>query len=1612
MIKNNFRQILIAVLLFCFSIFQSEAQGPISPEVTGFEPVDVTDVVNLQSGDFTYVIPLLNVPNPEGGYPIGLSYHAGIGVEQEASWVGLGWNVNPGVINRNINGYPDDWKEAEVLDLIYSDLGTQEIFSVGVSKRFGISNISASYSWVNGKGFGGTVGLNLAKGVMETEIGFGGNKTRSMSLLGGAYSIRNGVSSVGLRFGPVNFSVSEEGDFSFSASTKAVGISFGSKGGGVSVLGASFEKSSNLSNEVSSRGWKATLPIPLFSNLTFDLGYSRDKYWVFDTKDSYINGGLYFNSDLTVDQNNKVYVNQSMDVKKLGNELSNGALLPNYDNYNVSAQGLMTTIKPMVFEFGTLVGQTSSRKEELFQGTSRSFNSLEYRQKEVFDNSKDNSSVHFYDINSLTSYLSFTTRELNNNDLLTNMNSLTDVEISSSLESVFEGKSFYNTRTKRKGSENFIESYTNEEINNGLLNFIEAENFQRSNTNELKKSIGAFKITVSDGKTYHYSLPVYNYEVVSKSYDKEKGENKSVFKKYQLSPYASHWLLTAITGPDYVDTNEDGILNESDYGYWVKFNYGKWTDGYVWEKEPVETTAEVEEKLRKSVFEAFGVKELYYLNKVTTRTHSAIFLKSERRDNIGASESYKRNYEDVEKDLLFNNKKYATGVRFQDINFVEDIKLSKKKSLKLDKIILVKNENLSSFNLNYSNQPDENLSNDYIKISSTGRMYDALGRDLGRKNHTFKNREFNNGHYTNNVFLSKNYSDTALERVSIKSIDFEFSYDLSKKGTDNEGKLTLTNVHPKGKGLSGLLPSYDFEYNLPNHLYNKDNFDDWGYDKNNPSAWSLNKITTPIGSSIEIEYEKDDFSKTLFKKNIEEISPEIESINDESGAFVFKFKVLWNHPCYSIKESFSCIEINNSYDLEFVLPGPIPSGGSREKIILRGEVIRVDEDGYVIKFQQNLPNGFKGDLKRLPLRERGKVNFLIEDCINNQLIGKCQDSQGGIRVSEIRLKDQTKEYKTNYYYNVPNSDESSGVTLYSPYLTVPENLKKIIPKTGVNYEYVKVVNNNYISELYKYNVPKDIQGNTRLESQTNVIIDGFLHAETNSLNKTNVTIEEDRESHSLVKSDLKYNNIVIKNNFQYLGSINEIISFNKEGQITSSRKFNYDFSFNNKQGKISESFVTYQVDRELKEDDRFNTKRLKKEYFVNVITDEQFPLLLESIEETSSGFSITKYFDKYDFITGEVLETRTYLSDGRGLKTKIIPAFNKYSVMGSKVDDIDNKNMLLQSAGEISYLLKNGVWKEIGASVTTWRNNWVYLFDNNNSETSNDVWRKHKTYTWNGDLASDNTYANFVEFDYNTTATNLNWRKISETTKYNQFSQPLEVKDINNNYASTKMGDNYTKVMATSNAAYEDMYYNGAEYTEEGSHQYLGGNVLTATATARVLKAHTGRYSMQIDAGKKSFQVNVPRREERNTDLRKRFKVSVWVRKGGENNTKILLDTSQKPFNISEKIYAGDWVQLNGYIDIPISGASVAITCTSGTIYADDFRLHPISSSMMSYVYNEWDEVSYIMGANGLSTHYIYDAAGRLIETQAEVIDKVPEDGTGGFKKVSKNSYNYKRNNN
>jgi len=85
--------------------------GPGQPEMQSFQSINNNNLVDLFSGDFSYSIPLLDV----GGYGVNIHYRSGITMDQEASWVGLGWNINPGSIGRNMRGLPDDFNGEDVV---------------------------------------------------------------------------------------------------------------------------------------------------------------------------------------------------------------------------------------------------------------------------------------------------------------------------------------------------------------------------------------------------------------------------------------------------------------------------------------------------------------------------------------------------------------------------------------------------------------------------------------------------------------------------------------------------------------------------------------------------------------------------------------------------------------------------------------------------------------------------------------------------------------------------------------------------------------------------------------------------------------------------------------------------------------------------------------------------------------------------------------------------------------------------------------------------------------------------------------------------------------------------------------------------------------------------------------------------------------------------------------------------------------------------------------------------------------------------------------------------------------------------------------------------------
>lgn len=156
--------------------------GPTQPEFNGFEPVGASNNVDLQSGDFTYNIPLFELPGPDGGYPFNLAYHSGIGMEQEASWVGLGWSLTPGSITRDVRGIPDDFngKDQQVGQNTYikpdktisGGLGINlELLGIPDGGIFGV-NLGLGLDLAHNSYKGWTTGINVAPSAQIANFNF------------------------------------------------------------------------------------------------------------------------------------------------------------------------------------------------------------------------------------------------------------------------------------------------------------------------------------------------------------------------------------------------------------------------------------------------------------------------------------------------------------------------------------------------------------------------------------------------------------------------------------------------------------------------------------------------------------------------------------------------------------------------------------------------------------------------------------------------------------------------------------------------------------------------------------------------------------------------------------------------------------------------------------------------------------------------------------------------------------------------------------------------------------------------------------------------------------------------------------------------------------------------------------------------------------------------------------------------------------------------------------------------------------------------------------------------------------------------------------------------
>ncbi len=454
--------------------------------------------------------------------------------------------------------------------------------------------------------------------------------------------------------------------------------------------------------------------------------------------------------------------------------------------------------------------------------------------------------------------------------------------------------SVVNQTTNRIHSGTFVKYFTNNDINNnanlysytntsGYLDYNPVTNVSQTRRPAASNSpdvIGAFQITNASGITYHYSLPVYEWNDANTSWD---ASGRSQIMRMTSSAYATSWKLTAITGPDYEDTNGNYTADEGDLGYWISYNYSLWSSNYAWASQRYNaktdalispkmvnfvTSTAVGNQYKRNSMLSFGSTHVYVLNYIKTASHTAYFVKSVRKDE----QSY---------DNILNTSAKATPL------------------LKLDRVVLLRNEDKNLL-INTTSLGSTDLDSRFDYSTCGYALYDPNFVNITRYNANktaIDNAALTSAELTTDYSLAKKYIGNVNNSFSTSNVVVSprpvlgrafvnCNGFLSSTDLPNSGKLTLKKITIYNLKGEKITPSVDFGYDETNTSKNPDfnveKTDLWGYykkdyvnshyvtavSKDDVDAWSLKEINTSLGGKIAITYESDRYHQEGFNGDV------------------------------------------------------------------------------------------------------------------------------------------------------------------------------------------------------------------------------------------------------------------------------------------------------------------------------------------------------------------------------------------------------------------------------------------------------------------------------------------------------------------------------------------------------------------------------------------------------------------------------------------------------------------------------------------------------------------------------------------------------------------------
>jgi hypothetical protein len=1051
-------------------------------------------------------------------------------------------------------------------------------------------------------------------------------------------------------------------------------------------------------------------------------------------------------------------------------------------------------------------------------------------------------------------------------------------------------------------------------------------------------NIGGFVITDPSGNNYHYALPVYDDTFLTTTKDKNDPSKYTTIKR-DLS-FANTWLLTAITGPDFIDRSAsggaaDGFVDDNDFGYWVKFNYGYAGNSFGWATPFNKSKVSSDEQ---AITWAQGKKEKYYLNSIESRSHVAIFIKDSRDDS-----------------------KDSEGV-------------TQANTMRLSEVHLITKDAYNQLNATYS------LADLSGKVSDLYRPAFFGGTSGAAYN-----------------FLRKN----AIKALIFHQ-DYSLCRGLPTS-VNGGGKLTLNSItmckfDPNTYAQVKIMPDYKFAYDAPyyyNPSYNADMWDGWGMfasggqpnsgttHKVNQSStntdgleWQLTKVTTPEGCELQVGYERDTYQYISGR-------PLPATDFTMSGTYGVTFsqadvsKFITNSPG-SLKAgdwinvagnlTANCSGTPITVDFNTISPG---QSVLKQVLSVSGSEVTLTSPLGTVHCSTSINVTVTGGWS--PMQKKG----------------------GDTRVSSIVLNDPAGHaFKSQYQYNYgtvavePDYVRTSELDFYN-YLGYPS--------TPVMYGEVtvlvgKLTNSNdwHTKQVYAFETP-----NENMYSWVPSVHKNQQQAATSGgLTDYSTTID-----HKISIHTAKIGKINSVNTYE-AGNVNPVstktYTYTESPTNTSANNWQGLFS----EGTML--FEAMQKDNNNRYHRAQRTTSLTYPYMpLSVVTTKDgFSKVESNIDwDFQTGAVLTNRTALPSGLVTETVQIPAYKIFG-AMDSKVMNSSNRNMVSQRAVKmvfrlDASNARTGLIDAKAVTY-------KSDWANYRVW-DNAQQKFVNSADPSLPAIIRANQEFTYKGIASSlnpDGTHVfnlstdgfNFTHVPNNQTTIgdNPKWKNTSTVKRYDHYSEPLENMGITGIHSAKKMGYLDKLMIADArNAHFEEIAFSGAEddIITVGTPPvtFFGGEVQLFDGTVVTTPVHTGTKALSVAANGHGFTFKTDKLF--NT---KAYKASVWCNSNtGRIYYKINGGTEvvNTPTAITQ---IGSWYKLD-YVFPPVSASpgtyafEVGVKAASGAAIFDDFRFQPLVSDMTTYVYDPVTrDVTFSLNNDNLYTQFEYDSRGVQTKTYLE----------------------------